>query len=284
MDQRKPLYTVRGPKLLPEMTPREVAEALTHTHTVVFAAASTEAHGAPLPLAADSIEAEELLRLVSLRMAQDNYPVVAGPVIPFGPTTDRMSLPGTISLSNQTFIGVVKDVSRSLLHHGFMNFALIMYHADNLGPMMVAVRELIDEFPDGAHLILLSGHLRAGDRDLLPTLSRSKHPDMEGHGGELEASRVLAARPELVYLEYAEPSYPLRAPSYPVAHEKELLHGGGTFSPPKDYRRVAPLGYVGNPGLATKEKGEASNTAMAEWVCALLKREFLGVTRPDARA
>lgn len=283
VNAREALYTVRGPKLLPEMTHQEVADALTRTTTVVFAGASTEGHGASLPLATDAIEAEELLRLVALRMAADGFPVVCGPVIPFGPTTDRMSFPGTISIGNVTFINVVKDVAKSLFHHGFRNFGLIVYHFDNLGPMMVAARELIDEFPDDARVLVLSGLLRTGDRDLLPTLSTSEHPEWEGHGGELEASRVLAARPELVQLEYAQPSYPMKRPPFPVVHDKELFHGGGIFSPPKDYGRIARLGYVGHPGLATREKGETSNAAMADWVCALLKREFYRAESPDAR-
>jgi len=280
---REILYTVRGPKLLPEMTHEEVAEALELTKSVVFAGASTEGHGAPLPLATDAIEAEELLRLVALRMNSDGFPVVCGPVIPFGPTSDRMSFPGTLSVGNLTFINVVKDVAKSLFHHGFRNFGLVVYHFDNLGPMMVAARELIDEFPDDVRVLVLSGLLRTGDRDLLSTLSTSDHPEWEGHGGELEASRVLAARPELVQLAYAQPSYPDQRPTFAVVHDKELFHGGGTFSPPKDYRRIAPLGYVGHPGLATREKGEASNAAMADWVCALLKREFFRAESPDAR-
>src|SRR5687768_10436960 len=100
MNRRDALYTVYGPKLLHEMTMKEVKEALEQTDTVVFAGASTEAHGNHLPLATDAIEAEELLRLVVEQMAADGCPVVGGPVIPFGPTTDRMGFPGTLSISN----------------------------------------------------------------------------------------------------------------------------------------------------------------------------------------
>ena len=57
MNRRDALYTVYGPKLLPEMTMKEVKEALEQTDTVVFAGASTEAHGNHLPLATDAIEA-----------------------------------------------------------------------------------------------------------------------------------------------------------------------------------------------------------------------------------
>lgn len=278
--KRKALYTVYGPKLLHEMTMKEVKANLERTDTVVLAAASTEAHGNHLPLATDAIEAEELVRLVVQRMEEDGLPVVGGPVIPFGPTTDRMGFPGTLSISNATMIAMVKEICHSLFHHGFRKFALLMYHYDNMAPMTVAVRELIDEFPPEALVMLLQGFLRVGDRDLLPTLSDSEHPQWEMHGGELETSRVMAARPELVNLREAVPSYPVNPPAYPIEYDHQVLHGGSIFKPPRDYHLDAPHGYVGNPTLATERKGQICNEVMATWVCNVLRRDFFGQTEP----
>lgn len=277
---REALYTVYGPKLLHELTMKEIAHALTVTDTVVFAGASTEAHGNHLPLATDAIEAEELLRLVVERMTEDGCPVVGGPVIPFGPTTDRMGFPGTLSISNTTMIALVKEIAHSLYQHGFRKFALLMYHYDNMAPMTVAVRELIDEFSAEAKVMLLQGFLRVGDRDLLSTLSTSEHPEWEAHGGELETSRVLGARPELVQLQDAEPSYPVTPPAFPIEYDRQVLHGGSIFQPPRDYHIDAPLGYVGNPTIATIEKGKVCNEIMATWVCNVLRRDYFDRTSP----
>jgi creatinine amidohydrolase len=280
MNKREPLYTVLGPKLLHEMTMKEVKNKLEKTDAVVLAGASTEGHGNHLPLATDAIEAEELLRLVVHQLENDNCPIVGGPVIPFGPTTDRLGFSGTLSISNSTMIALVKEICHSLYHHGFRKFALLMYHYDNMAPMTVAVRELIDEFSSDAKVMMLQGFLRVGDRDLLPTISDSKHPDWEGHGGELETSRTIAARKELVYLDEAEPSYPVTPPSFSILYDKQVLHGGSIFQPPRDYHVDVPLGYVGNPTLATEKKGKYSNEVMATWVSNVLRREFFERTTP----
>lgn len=240
---RRPLYVIRGPKLLHELTMKEVADKLDQTDVVVFAGASTEAHGNHLPLAADAIQAEELLRLVVERLEADGCPAVGGPVIPFGPTTDRMGFPGTLSISNSTMIALLKEIAHSLFVRGFRKFALLMYHFDNMAPMTVAVRELIDEFPPEAQVMMLQGFLRA-------------------HGGEMETSRVMAAREALVDLEMAEPSYPVKQPTFAIDYDRQVLHGGSIFRPPRDYHLDAPLGYVGNPTLPRPKK---AGSAMRSW-------------------
>ena len=44
--KREVIYSVRGPKLLPEMTWEDVAEELKHTDLIIFPVAANEVHDA----------------------------------------------------------------------------------------------------------------------------------------------------------------------------------------------------------------------------------------------
>ncbi len=57
--KREVIYSVRGPKLLPEMTSEDVAEELKHTDLIIFPVASNEVHGPHLPLIAGRSRAQK---------------------------------------------------------------------------------------------------------------------------------------------------------------------------------------------------------------------------------
>lgn len=87
------LYTVRGPKLLGEMTSPEVEEVLKESNLSIIAAGSIEAHGPHLPLLTDTLTGEVLCRRVIARLAGDGRRAV-GLAFPFGPVSDRMRWAG----------------------------------------------------------------------------------------------------------------------------------------------------------------------------------------------
>ena len=114
----EPLYEVRGPKLLGEMTSPEVENVLEQSTLAIIAAGSTEQHGPHLPLWTDAFSGETLCRRVIARLQEEGQTAV-GTVIPYAPTSDRMRWPGTLTLSNDTFLALARDIGRSLLRHGF---------------------------------------------------------------------------------------------------------------------------------------------------------------------
>ena len=63
------LYTVRGPKMLEDMSWEEVAEMLQLTQTIIVPVGSTEQHGPALPLAADTIQVVEMAKQTVARLA-----------------------------------------------------------------------------------------------------------------------------------------------------------------------------------------------------------------------
>ena len=169
------LYTQKGPPTLDEMTGPEIEAALQRTDTLLLPVGATEAHGAHLPLGTDSFEARENCRRAALRLAEMGCPVVIGPVIPFGVSSFHLDFAGTINLSAQTMISLLREICLSLHASGFRKFALVHGHDGNLPVMMVAAQEVVDQTSDAQAMVL----------NWLQPLSRvyQPYPDIAKTGG-----------------------------------------------------------------------------------------------------
>jgi creatinine amidohydrolase len=272
---REVLYTVRGPKTLPEMSWVEVEAALRQTSIVVVPLGSTEQHGPHMPLGVDALLGVELSRRVVERLGQEGFPVVAGPTIPFGASPNMEELghpfPGTVSLRLSTLIAVIRDVCRALYEHGFRKIVLVATHAENHGPAQVAAKELVEELPESEVLYLAFGPVTAEKHR---AIVKTTPPSEDGHAGEAETGRMLATHPELVDLTKLDrPGVPKRARE-PIEHSGSPFTGGGLFRAVRNTGPRTSLGYYGSPQLATAETGEKSFEAIVDWVCRIIKRDL----------
>ncbi|MBI4319878.1 MAG: creatininase family protein [Chloroflexi bacterium] len=263
---REVIYSVRGPKNMCEMTYEEVAEELKHTDLVIFEVSSIEEHGPHMPLCADTIQGAEVSRRMVLKLGEEGIRAVAGPTIPFGICLQLMDFPGSITVSPATLEALLKDVCNSLIRQGFRKLVLLVSHVQNLGVAYNVVQE-ISQQPDVRIMALNWIPLFRKHRSEIV-----KSKQIDGHAGEGETARVLAACPELVMLERAQ-AY------HPEAQERlefdEPFHaGGGVFDPPREMREETPVGNVGDPSLATAETGEKCYDLIVGWCCEVVKRHF----------
>ena len=265
-------YEVKGVKTLPEMSWVEVEEALKRTDIVIIPVSSTESHGPHLPLATDVISNTEVARRTVRMLAEEGIEVVAGPTIPFGIAPYHMSFPGTICLRNRTAIELIKDVCRSLDHHGFKKIVLMLAHGGNYATMQVAAEELKDEIEADVYF---ATSLQVVTQEQVPIL-HSDRPTEEGHAGEGETSRILVIAPELVQMDRAEVFYVEKSKKKKVPGDEKPVMGGGWAAPVRDIRKVWPRGFRGNPKLATKETGEKLLDLRARWLADLIKRDLAG--------
>ena len=265
-----PLYNVTGPKLLGEMTSPDVEAVLKTSDVALVAAGSTEQHGPHLPLWTDTFSGETLCRRVIARLQEDGLSAV-GTVLPYAPTSDRMRWPGTLTLSNDTFLALARDVGRSLFRHGFRKILWLVCHLDSYGPLLVVARDLVDEL--GAQTAVLWGWLRVGDYDARHELSTSDSPGADGHAGEMETSRVLASHPNLVDMSLAGSYFP-EGSKEKIAYDELVLNGGAVYAPPADFGEVSASGFVGRADLATAEKGEKEFELGVDWLCRVIRRDF----------
>lgn len=259
------IYSVRGPKMLPEMTWEEVAEELKRTDLAIVTVGSTEEHGPHMPLAADTIQGIEVAKRIVTCLAKDGIPAVAGPAIPFGISSQFMDFPGTISLSPPTLGAVIKEVCASLIHHGFRKLVLLVAHNENLGVIYSAVQEITQQHD--ARVVMV--HWMTLVKNHYAEILKTKEG---GHGGEGETARVLASIPELVRMDRARAHHPTRRERL---EEDEPIHvGGGVFDPPKKMSAISPMGCIGDPTVATAETGEKCYDLIVDWACKVIKRHF----------
>ena len=262
------LYTMKGPKLLEDMTWEELSEVMKETDIIIVPVGSTEQHGAHLPLAADTIQVVEMAKQTVARLAKEGITAVAGPAIPFGVAPYHMPFPGTINLQSETLKAIIMDVCRSLYRHGFRRFALLLGHGGNYATMQAATQDLAMELSDSKVVFL----------NWLP-YSESKYPEFlrskrnEGHSGEGETARVLVTHPDLVQINRAHVYYSQEADE---AEDKDHpLMGGGIFEGTTNWKAFAPYGSVGDPTLATRETGVKSYEVIVDWIVYALKRTLL---------
>jgi creatinine amidohydrolase len=183
---------------LDRMTWPEISEQIRSGRgTVVVPFGSTEQHGGHLPLGTDSVLGDE----VGWGLAERLNAFLA-PTLRFGCSEHHLAFAGTISLAEDTFRKVVRDVIRSLCKHGFQRIVLLPTHGGNFAPLRQAFAEVgpiegvkILAFTDLDGLMRTAFH-SSGKFGIDPVKSGA-------HAGEWETSVMLCLRTELVNMEQA---------------------------------------------------------------------------------
>ena len=232
---------------LDRMTWPEVkAEQQAGRDRLVIAFGATEQHGPHMPLATDALIGDHLARLVA-----DRLDAFVGPTVRIGCSDHHLEFAGTLSISDQTFAGIVADLVRSAARSGFRRLVLLPTHGGNFGPLEAALEALgpvegieVRALTDLSVLIALA-QLGADEYGV---------PLGDGglHAGEWETSMLEAIHPELVHPDRAEVGYN-GDPQAAIA--AIFAHGVHTIS---------SNGVIGDPSQASAEHGERYwDTALA---------------------
>jgi creatinine amidohydrolase/Fe(II)-dependent formamide hydrolase-like protein len=205
--------------------------------TIVLSLGAVEQHGHHLPLGTDSIFGDELGRSVAERLGAFQAPTVR-----VGCSRHHLAFPGTMSVEQETFSGVVADIVRGWAGHGFKRIVLLPTHGGNFAPLAAALERLGQV--DGVKVIGVT------DLSLLvnATLGLGAElgiPSSEGglHGGEWETSMMLALHPELVEMDRAVAGYTGELESGMQRFLEEGIHV------------LTDTGVFGDPRRASAENG-----------------------------
>ena len=165
---------------------------------------------------------------------------VVMPVLPYGQVWSAKGFPGTISLKEDTFIAVVKDIVESIQQKGAHNVILFSGHWGNVAPCKIAARELLDEHGyDNVYCLSYMDLKKHG-----AGIMESELWNGSGfHAAEIETSVMLAIAPNKVNMDKAVCEYP-KAPK-----DVDIR--------PIPWKMFAVSGIFGDATVATKEKGEA---------------------------
>ncbi|MEO8288038.1 MAG: creatininase family protein [Chloroflexota bacterium] len=244
----------------------DIQEYLKHKDTILIPVASTEQHGPHLPISTDTVTAEEVSR-----RAGEKAEVLYTPCVWMGYSPQHMREPGqgfgTITVRAETFINVLYDISRSLIHHGFNRIIFVAGHGSNVKIIDPLLRRL--KYETGA---LVAYYKPYAERymGLIKGLMENPPNETPGwHASELETSQMLAHNPKLVRMDRAVETITHKPPWLPEAFQKGdgapdiEFQGYQYFMFPMDHHEFSDTGVIGNPFRATAEKGETAFTLYA---------------------
>ncbi|MFO1092223.1 MAG: creatininase family protein [Planctomycetaceae bacterium] len=233
-----------------KLTWPEINDAIGLNKVCVIPCGAVEQHGDHLPLDVDLVCPGGIARGVG-----QNLPgkVLILPTISYGYTGHVMDFPGTINAHYETFIRVVLDVTKSLAYHGFKKIILLNGHGSNMPNLDLAARRTNLE-TDAECILIAWWQLLTIDKAFLPGWRESTFPGGCSHACELETSLYLFLDEDGVRKDRIHNHISTLNDGNPYIWG-DLL-GKGPASLISWTSTYSPRGVMGEPELATREKGE----------------------------
>jgi creatinine amidohydrolase len=205
-----------------EMTCEEFAEAAGKRPLAIVPFGSVEEHGSHLPLCTDSFQAEEVARRIALE-----FDALVLPPIRYGECRSTRNFPGTISLGFDTVRALAADIVSELARNGIDKVLLISGHAgsSHMASLREGASSAVSRYPKVKVMVL-------SDYEIIYDLRGKEFSENDGHAGQIETSRVLNLRPELV--RGNRPVGTSRVPKFMVVSDPEKHFPSGIFGDPRD--------------------------------------------------
>lgn len=223
-----------------EFSWEELEKRLQEVDVAILPVGAIEQHGPHLPLDVDSFDARYLAHKVAAACSHPK-PLVL-PLVPFGVSYHHNDFAGTISISNEAMSAYIYDIGMSLARNGIKKLLIINGHGDN-SPSLNYAAQMINR---DAHIFVGVDTGETSDADIEHLI---KTPN-DIHAGELETSTSLANRAHLVQME--------RATDRTLKFSNRYLNFSSQNSVPwyAYTKKISDNGVMGNPTLATVEKGQ----------------------------
>lgn len=246
--------------LLGDHTWPEVRDLLSRNPVVVVPVGAFEQHGHHLPLRVDAFMAEKMAVNAAELAGDSGVEVVVTPALWTGYSPHHRDFPGTITLDDSVFSGMVIQVVRSLHGHGFRRILLLNGHGGNASLLRSAIQTLRYDFDINAST---ASYWDFALSDVAQW--RQSEPGGIMHACEMETALMLAHRPDLVQMDKAE-DVKLERSRYFMA---DLLSGGAVTAA-ASFAELSPTGVIGAPTLATEARGKDLSARMAKAVAVFL--------------
>lgn len=254
------LHGYNPPKrFLPYLSWTEIADLPDKENTViVLPTGATEQHGPHLPCAVDSVISAGVVGHALARLP-DSVPAFAMAPITYGKSEEHLHFPGTVTLSGETLLATMNEVSESVYRAGFRKLLFVNGHGGQPQVLEMCAREM---------------RLRHGDFIVVPSFTwrvphvagqflTDKEKKLAMHAGHAETALMLALAPETVHMDKAVVNYPPEFPS-------SLLSPDGRPACAWTARDFGPSGIIGDPTPATAEQGHAILESLADsWAAAI---------------
>ncbi|OGS44202.1 MAG: hypothetical protein A3K76_06170 [Euryarchaeota archaeon RBG_13_57_23] len=240
-----------GPLFLEELTSTEFAKLVKKKPLVIIPFGSMEEHGSHLPLGTDAFQAEEIARRVGAE-----FDAILCPPIRYGECRSTRNYPGTLTLTFETVQAMAFELVSELARNGIRRIMILTGHAGSghMAALRLGALRAVEKNREVKVMVL-------SDYDIAYDLRGKEFPVEDGHGGEIETSRILNIRPSLV--RKTRPKGTTRPPEYMVLPDPE---------------RHMPTGIYGDAAYGSARKGRTIDDYVVKKLCELVERNF-GIRR-----
>lgn len=224
------------------------------TDLVIVPTGAVEVYGPHLPLASDTIVVTHVARQVGELLGA---PVL--PTLPVGYSRSLGDFPGTLNISPATLSAYLRETAESVIPWGFRRVLFINSHRGNVGPIGEVALELQERHQVRCAQIFWWDYVAALVKDIVESGSHAN-----GHASEIGTSIVLFIDPDLVVRDRIRDETPAGSVAYP-----DIIQYKGM-------RARSESGVVGNPTLASTEKGAEIVKRGVDRIVAFVRDEFGG--------
>jgi creatinine amidohydrolase len=224
------------------------------TDLVIIPTGAVEVYGQHLPVGTDTV--------VVTHVAQRVGEILDAPVLPALPVGFSRSLgdfPGTLTISTATLAAYVRETAESVIKWGAKRILFINSHRGNIGPIGEVALALQDEHCVLCAQVFWWDYVAALGKDLVETGAHAN-----GHASEIGTSIMLHVAPDLVVRDRIRD----QTPSGPLPFSDITQYKG--------MRARSDTGVVGNPAVATAEKGAELVTRGVNRIVEFVRDEFGG--------
>ena len=233
--------------LLQHATWPEVEAYLEANKGIIVPIGSTEQHGPSGLIGTDALTAE----VIGRRVGEETDALVA-PTLNYGMAQHHMAFTGTMTLQPSTMIAVLRDLTMSLIRHGFTRIFVVNGHGGNVNSVKASFSEVQSE-------LAASHSMRNDDTNHPPedirfelrnwwmgekttALRKSLYGDREGYH----------ATPSEIAVTWS--SFPEQQRDVKLGPLEKVTRA---YQGPEDFRKLFPDGRMGSdPSLATPEDGK----------------------------
>lgn len=241
-----------------EMTTREFAALDAARVIAILPVGSIEQHGPHLPVGVDSTINETILGR-ALELLPPTLPVTVLPMTYVGKSDEHLAFPGTLTLGAETLVRVWTEIGESVARAGIRKLVIFNSHGGQPQLVDVVARELRVRC---RMFVVAASTYRLGRPPGLFPEAELKHGI---HGGSVETSIMLHARPDLVHQNEAKNFESL---SVRMERDFRLLTPEGAIGFGWQTQDLNPDGACGNALDADADRGrrvvEHAARALAE--------------------
>jgi creatinine amidohydrolase len=237
-----------------ELTRADIEAAAGMNALVVVPLGCTEQHAFHLPVDTDTYQVERATVEAAEEAESHGYPTLVLPPLPFGPASEHAGMAGTISLSNEIYVQLVKQIVWSVIDSGFRRIVVVTGCGGHW-----AVPGALWDLKAETRRAGLDIVLRViGVADEWGAIQRAIFPDTDGgHAAVMETALCLAGREHLVH------RHSMTAPAVERLAER-YIDGGEVFL----FDEMSDTGALGDPSPATAAGGEDAWRAVIDGLAA----------------